>query len=938
MNYKLFTMNYTYLKKLAQVLAVFAVVLTALNFGTYNPYQELAVLAPDTVVAQGVFPTRDFSTLVSFPSLGGSSLSDQIFANGSSTTSTSSTFSTSASSAVSTCVVTSNLQTITTGSSVIIDWTTEGYATVTINGEPVSGLSGSKTFTNVLVNTTYTLVAATADGRSSCTSSVTVLCLPPVVVPTCTLTPVARTITTGGSVDLTWTTTNAATVSLSGFGTVASSSTQNTGVLATTTNYTLTVLGTNGQTVTCDSVITVVPEIVDPLPTCDAFTAAPTTITRGATSSLTWATTNASRVVINNGIGEVTATGTLSVTPLATTVYQLTVFGIAPAEDSCLTTVTVQEPEVTLPVCEFITATPSTLPIGGGNVTLNWSTTNATAVTIAPTIGTVPAVGSTVLGISTSTNFTLNATAGTSTVQCAVNVPVATLEPTPISCANNVSFTASPSTVVIGNAATLAWSTIGITSVSFDSGITATGLSGSLSVSPSGSTTYTLFATTGTTTIACPVAVTVSSGGGGGGGSNSPRCELSVSDNTINSGESVELIWGSTRATELIIEDQTTDEKIVTTENLLGSAKDRYFDGSITVSPNADTTYLLTVKRGSTTRTCKVSVDIVDNVVVTQERDQQPLVASISLAQVPYTGFEAGPILTLLFYTLLMAWALYVAYLLVISRDSLGGLQLATQKTVPVHTKFIPELIRPDVFVAQVKAPEMPVSTLTPHNLPTGVPVIGYANQAAAAVQAEVVSTNLHTIDDVEMTRIENHAHANHVLLSSDAIRHFIATTATTVERTEALDQVMTAAKSQFPAEDGWIVLNEKRMQELCLVCATNQMHSSTVPYLPAVIPEGAGSLAEAIVTGNVVASYEMIGHRPMFALADAAADLDAIYRIRRGETAAVSEMLAKETATLTDAQILQMIKALTGALDGTYTDEASAVKMSIMKAIKVVA
>ena len=50
------------------------------------------------------------------------------------------------------------------------------------------------------------------------------------------------------------------------------------------------------------------------------------------------------------------------------------------------------------------------------------------------------------------------------------------------------------------------------------------------------------------------------------------------------------------------------------------------------------------------------------------------------------------------------------------------------------------------------------------------------------------------------------------------------------------------------------------------------------------------------------------------------------------------SELLMKSTASLTDAQILAMIEALTGALDGTYTDEGAAVKMSIMKAIKVVA
>jgi hypothetical protein len=79
-----------------------------------------------------------------------------------------------------------------------------------------------------------------------------------------------------------------------------------------------------------------------------------------------------------------------------------------------------------------------------------------------------------------------------------------------------------------------------------------------------------------------------------------------------------------------------------------------------------------------------------------------------------------------------------------------------------------------------------------------------------------------------------------------------------------------------------------------------------------------------------------MIGKRPMFALADAAADLDAVYRNRKGENTTVSDMLIQETKNLSDEQITEMIAALTGALDGTYTDESSAVKMSIMKAVKV--
>ena len=47
--------------------------------------------------------------------------------------------------------------------------------------------------------------------------------------------------------------------------------------------------------------------------------------------------------------------------------------------------------------------------------------------------------------------------------------------------------------------------------------------------------------------------------------------------------------------------------------------------------------------------------------------------------------------------------------------------------------------------------------------------------------------------------------------------------------------------------------------------------------------------------------------------------------------------MLEKETADLPTEKIEAAIKALTGAIDGTYTDEASAVKMAILKAVKAV-
>ncbi len=151
-----------------------------------------------------------------------------------------------------------------------------------------------------------------------------------------------------------------------------------------------------------------------------------------------------------------------------------------------------------------------------------------------------------------------------------------------------------------------------------------------------------------------------------------------------------------------------------------------------------------------------------------------------------------------------------------------------------------------------------------------------------------------------------------------------------------ALDQVITEAKSSYPLEDGWIVINEARMQNLCDICKVNQLASIGETFTPAIVPEGASSLAEAIVIGNTVAAYQMIGNRPMFSLASAAEDINAVYRMRQGVEVSISSMLEESTKELSDADLQNIVKALNGALDGTHDTEEGAVRMSIVNAIKI--
>ncbi len=760
--------------------------------------------------------------------------------------------------------------------------------------------------------------------------------LPP---PTCTLTPASRSINSGETVTFNWSTTNASTTSLTDFGVVSASGTRTTAPLTSSRNFTLSVLGLNGTTVTCQANITVID--TPPAPICRAFSATPSSVVRGATSTLSWSTAHANRVVIDNGIGEVTATGTLTVSPLATTVYTLRAFGASGTSEAvCQTTVVVTEPPaVAMPVCDTFTATPSSLT-GSGTTTLAWTTRNGISASIAPVVGAVALNGTVAVNISTTTTFTLNVLGRENrSASCTVTVPVAVVPPpAPLSCAANVSLAFSPASITRGDNSVLTWNTTGVDTVRFDQGLTATTLSGSVTVSPSNSTTYTLTATRGRETVSCPIALTVTTGGGGGGGGGggSPTCELAVTKNRIKSGETVTLRWDSNRANSLVLRD-SHNETLMTTAGKSARERDELREGSLRVSPTRDTTYTLTVSRGSADRVCRVRVDVED-IVVTEVRDQQPLVTGIALTAVPHTGFAAGPTLTFAFYALLIAWALYIAYLLVIRRDMIGGVALATvdNSITPAPVAFgAPETIRPDVFVASVRAPAVPPLTHAPVNLPVA-PVVGY-EKSDEVVTVESGQVDNLSVDEM-VTALENHAHAKKALLSSDAIRHLLGSVTNLEDGIEVLNEVILEAKTKYPTEDGWVIVNEKRMRELCLVCQAKPAPSSAAPFIPTVVPEGAGSLAEAIVTGNVLAAYELIGHRPMFALADAAADFDAVYRARKTGVAAGSELLQAEVAKLTDEQILKIIEALTGALDGVYTNEAAAVKIAIMKAIKVVA
>jgi hypothetical protein len=164
------------------------------------------------------------------------------------------------------------------------------------------------------------------------------------------------------------------------------------------------------------------------------------------------------------------------------------------------------------PVIDSFIATPISIT-NGQSAVLSWSVTDATSLSIDQGVGAV--TGSTVTVKPTATTtYTLTATNPSGSSVATITLPVqAAPQPPTI-----VSFSASPSSITVGQSAMLSWSVTDATSLSIDQGVGAV-TGSSVTVNPAATTTYTLAATSvnGTTARSATVTVTAASCTSGGG-------------------------------------------------------------------------------------------------------------------------------------------------------------------------------------------------------------------------------------------------------------------------------------------------------------------------------------------------------------------------------------------------------------------------------------
>jgi hypothetical protein len=317
--------------------------------------------------------------------------------------------------------------------------------------------------------------------------------------------------------------------------------------------YTFTAKYTGVSGLSQNSTVAVPVTVAPPAPT---LTLTPTSVVLGQSAMLSWTSSGANSCAASGAwSGSEALSGSVSVTPttLASQTYFLvcTGNGIVSATGNAVLAVTAPPaPTVTVSVA------PAAITLGQ-SATLTWSSTNATACTAdsawtgsRATSGTLSVTPGAAGGFAYSLTCTGVGGVGNGAAALVVNAAAAPPGNSPA-----VTVTISPSTIALGQTATVTWTSTNATSCVADSawsGSEAT--SGSLPITP-------------TTTGGFAYSLTCTGSGGTGNGAAAlivntptpapgaaPTVTINVAPGTITLGQSATVTWSSTNATSCTAE------------------------------------------------------------------------------------------------------------------------------------------------------------------------------------------------------------------------------------------------------------------------------------------------------------------------------------------------------------------------------------------------
>ncbi len=323
------------------------------------------------------------------------------------------------------------------------------------------------------------------------------------------------------------------------------------------------------------------------------FNANPTSIALGQKSDIIWTVSGATSVVIDPGIGAVGPAGKQTVSPDNTTTYTL----VATNSTGTITksvTLSVIVPSAP-PVITSFTASTTNIT-AGQSVTLRWSTRGATSVNLDHGIGSVPESGMQIVQPTSTTVYTLTAKneGGPVKAEVKIYIPVSNQPVIQSFILTTENYTGTSCNITAGDPVVMSWDVLNASSVSINQGIGVVSPSGLITLHPNALTTWTImasnsagavtaYATCNVTSISLPVIGT-----------------FTVSPTSIKQGESASLKWS--------VSGQWDESNAVTINQDIGVVNAL---GAVVVSPNATTTYTITVRNGQGASSASVVLTVV---------------------------------------------------------------------------------------------------------------------------------------------------------------------------------------------------------------------------------------------------------------------------------------------------------------------------------------
>ena len=397
-----------------------------------------------------------------------------------------------------------------------------------------------------------------------------------------------------------------------------------------------------------------------------------------------------------------------------------------------------------------------------------------------------------------------------------------------------------------------------------------------------------------------------------------PACTLSVNPGTIHTGQSAIVSWTSANVNAGSLNGNIgaiPSNKVASGSFEVFPPDDFIYVGTFTGphgSVQCETRIEVTIGGGGCTVNCGGGGHEQPNVPLFGKPGEQPL-AFVSLSQIPYTGFEAGPLLSLAFWLAVALWSAGIAYVVM----GKGSMRFVAGRLFA----FAPAWGGRAYDEAGTRAEETESAAVSLSTMAPALPAISIMPLPPSAVSAQEglpAQAGIPLLSDV----IESRAHAAGILLSPEALSMALSLGSDRAETLHIFVDVLNEAVRTLPRDDGWILMSSDRFGAL----TEKRAPASQATILPAehAVSGEAPRLADAIVRGDRDAAFAAV-HTAEVGNHDAVALLQE-----------VASALAVRAAAEDDARLEGAAQIFSRAIMAPYASKYTSLKLALAQAFEV--